>query len=79
MQRILTRSYAPYRASGTNVFARIRLWLDVWSERRALERLDRRMLADIGIDADTAMLEANRPMWDVPNARDAGGRYGFDR
>ncbi|GAB5375625.1 MAG: DUF1127 domain-containing protein [Acuticoccus sp.] len=78
MQTVLTRGYAP-RATQSTLFGRLRLWLDLWSERRALAQLDRRMLADLGIDADAAMLEASRPMWDVPRLRDAGRRYGYDR
>lgn len=47
----------------------IALWLTVWRERRALERLDDRMLSDIGIDRYTAQREVERPMWDVPLQR----------
>jgi len=78
MQSVLTRGYAP-QSSSSNFFQRLRLWFDVWSERRALATLDRRMLADLGIDETAAQREAARPMWDVPPARDMGGLYGFDR
>jgi uncharacterized protein YjiS (DUF1127 family) len=51
-------------------FARLRLWLDLWAERRALRRLDPRLLKDIGLDPETAALEASRRPWDVPPARE---------
>lgn len=44
-------------------------WLRVWGERRALERLDARMLADVGIDPADARREAERTLWDVPAGR----------
>jgi len=78
METVLTRRYAP-GTTRLQLFGRIKLWLDVWSERRTLERLDRRMLADIGIEESSARYEAARPMWDVPAARDGGLRYGLDR
>lgn len=43
----------------TNVFA-------LWSQRRALSRLDGHLLEDIGLDAKSAHAEASRPVWDVP-------------
>lgn len=46
-----------------------RLWLALWAERRALDRLDARMLHDIGLSESEARQEAGRPMWDVPRAR----------
>lgn len=78
MQRVLVSTYAP-RSAGRNVFSRLRLWLDLWAERRSLASLDRRMLADLGIDEHAAIHEASRSMWDVPRDRDYGGRYGLDR
>ncbi|MGY6534112.1 MAG: DUF1127 domain-containing protein [Pararhodobacter sp.] len=35
-------------------------------QRRALLRLDSRLLDDIGISRDTAEAEARRPAWDAP-------------
>ncbi|MEM9220887.1 MAG: DUF1127 domain-containing protein [Pseudomonadota bacterium] len=52
------------------VMRRIGLWLTLWSERRTLATLDRRMLSDIGLTADDAALEASRTMWDVPRNRE---------
>lgn len=36
------------------------------AERRALSRLDDRLLADIGLTPDAARIESERPLWDVP-------------
>jgi uncharacterized protein YjiS (DUF1127 family) len=46
-----------------------RLWLRLAVERRALSGLDARLLADIGLSAETAAAEAARPFWDVPAGR----------
>ena len=40
--------------------------MSLWRQRRALERLDDRALADIGVSRADAMAEAARPVWDVP-------------
>lgn len=40
--------------------------LQLWRSRRALARLDARMLEDIGVSADAAATEAARAPWDVP-------------
>ena len=44
----------------------LRTVLDVWKSRRALARLDRRGLEDIGIDPARARHESTKPIWDVP-------------
>lgn len=77
METVLTRRYAP-GTTRPQLLQRMRIWLDIWSERRSLERLDQRMLADIGIEEFCARKEAARPMWDVPAARDGGLGYGLD-
>ena len=41
--------------------------LAVWSQRRALARLDDRALADIGLSRSQAEAEAARPLWDIPS------------
>jgi uncharacterized protein YjiS (DUF1127 family) len=47
-----------------------RLWiwhiLGLMRQRRDLARMDDRMLADIGVTRSEAMIEAGRPIWDVP-------------
>ncbi|MEX0340780.1 MAG: hypothetical protein AB3N11_17290 [Arenibacterium sp.] len=40
--------------------------VDVWKSRRALARLDRHALTDVGIDAARAQKESAKPIWDVP-------------
>ena len=42
-------------------------FLGTWRQRRALARLDDRMLADIGVSTDEAKREAARPIWDAPS------------
>lgn len=44
-------------------------WLRVAAERRALGRLDRHALLDMGIDPTEARLESERPFWDLPRGR----------
>lgn len=75
MQTVLTRGYAPHTIRNRNIFARIRLWLDLWAERRSLAALDQRMLADLGLTEYTAQREAARPMWDVPSNREHHGGF----
>lgn len=53
----------------TTLTRRLRLALDLWSERRALDRLDDHMLEDIGLERWQAEREAARHPWDVPSAR----------
>ena len=48
---------------------RVRLWLDLWSERRTLRGLDTRALADLGLTPADVRLEAMRPFYDVPRGR----------
>lgn len=74
MPALVTRRARP--AAGLSLAAtlaavadRIRLWRRLRAERRALERLDPRLLRDIGLDAAAAAREAARPFWDAPRGR----------
>jgi len=54
-----------------NKVLRPRLWglwelIALYRSRRALARLDNRALEDVGLTEFTARLEADRPVWDVP-------------
>lgn len=50
--------------------SRLRLCLDLWSERRHLEAMDDRALADIGLNRVDVVREAARRPWDIPTHRD---------
>ena len=41
----------------------LRVWAMRWRTRRDLAGLDRRLLADIGVDPIRASLEAEKPFW----------------
>jgi uncharacterized protein YjiS (DUF1127 family) len=41
----------------------MRLWWQRFSSRRALRKLDARLLGDIGIDPAVAAREVNKPFW----------------
>ena len=45
------------------------LMIKVWSERRALARLDESRLEDLGLSSAKAAQETARPIWDLPNHR----------
>ena len=47
---------------------RFRLALIARAQRRALAHLDDATLRDIGVTRGQAMIEARRPLWDVPSA-----------
>lgn len=60
---ILSHSrYAPFRR-----FRRVSLLdvIDIYRQRRALDRLDDHALQDIGLTREEARAEARRPIWDV--------------
>ncbi len=41
-------------------------YIGLYRQRRALAALDENQLKDIGISAEEAHKEANRPIWDAP-------------
>jgi uncharacterized protein YjiS (DUF1127 family) len=60
---------APIGFSLPALAARLRGWMRLSAERRALARLDRRLLDDIGVTPMEAGSEAMRPFWDRPAGR----------
>jgi uncharacterized protein YjiS (DUF1127 family) len=54
------------RGSVMLAVARLLCWHELARQRRALLRLDDRMLKDIGITRTDAEHEAGRPFWDDP-------------
>lgn len=67
------RAFSPLGPTLRALGALVRLWLDLWSERQSLERLDDRMLADIGVSREEARQEASRAPWDRPQGRSPNG------
>ena len=65
-QTIATRPFtssAPKKRKPYGVLA----LLSLARQRRQLAKLDDRLLSDIGVHKHTAMAEAMRPIWDIPN------------
>lgn len=61
-----TRSSSILGQGNGLLFAAIGLvatWHDRWQQRRQLERLDRRMLRDIGLDPLDVLRETRKPFW----------------
>jgi Uncharacterized conserved small protein len=59
----------PAAPSAAALLARLSFWRKVRAERRALSRLDARLLRDVGLDRDAADAEAARPFWSEPANR----------
>ena len=59
------------------IISRIRRWRNLSRQRRALARLDDRILKDIGIRHEDAAVEAQRHFWDDPSTSGAGDTYKF--
>ena len=60
--------WGQWRQAGTSgglgrLFQILILWQDRESQRRALEALDDRLLADVGLGRDHAAREAAKPFW----------------
>ncbi|MEM7695317.1 MAG: DUF1127 domain-containing protein [Pseudomonadota bacterium] len=68
-ETVFVRHDAPITGTTRPLWRRVLLWWSLNQERHTLANLDKRMLADIGIDEATAVREAMRPMWDVPQNR----------
>ncbi|MEM1273245.1 MAG: DUF1127 domain-containing protein [Pseudomonadota bacterium] len=64
-----TRVHSPrlHQASRPGLVARLNHALAVWRQRQALDRLDARMLRDIGLTEDDVRAEHNRSVWAAPS------------
>lgn len=60
---LLTGSPASRRAGALRLLKRVVRWRERARQRRALANLDWRLLRDIGLTAEQALLEANKPFW----------------
>lgn len=69
MEQVLSRLSVPTISGWRAAPSLVRLWLDVWSERRTLARLDARILADIGLGEGEVSSECRRRFYDLPRAR----------
>ncbi|MCB2136671.1 MAG: DUF1127 domain-containing protein [Rhodobacteraceae bacterium] len=56
----------PRHAAPLNILTRIRRGFALVRQRRRLLDLSDHLLDDMGIDRQTALREAARPIWDVP-------------
>ena len=54
--------------SAPRLLSHVRAALAAHRQRQFLARLDDRTLADIGLSRQDALVEAARPLWDVPAA-----------
>lgn len=51
------------RATLLKIYGTLATWFARWKQRRALSRLDDRLLADIGVTRTQAKHEADKPFW----------------
>jgi len=61
-----TFSAAPLR-SKASALTMLRAIFALYSQRKALAKLDASDLRDLGLTRAQALEEANRPIWDVPS------------
>ncbi len=65
-RRAARLSFAPPATVRQGLLRRLAAAHTAWRQRRALERLDARMLRDIGLTEAERRREAERGFWDVP-------------
>ncbi|PFG64265.1 uncharacterized protein YjiS (DUF1127 family) [Thioclava sp. ES.031] len=63
---------APARPARRGFFSTLARMADYYRSRRALERLDPRLLDDLGLSKTEAAFEARRRIWDAPDHWRAG-------
>lgn len=51
----------------SRVFGNLAAMATLARHRKALEKLDPRLLRDIGLTSEEAQAELSRPIWDVPS------------
>ncbi|MEL6289569.1 MAG: hypothetical protein AAFQ42_09610 [Pseudomonadota bacterium] len=69
LARFADRLFHHARTAAGRIGARAQLRQSVAQERAALARLDRRLLADIGVRPEDAQREARRGRFDLPSTR----------
>ncbi|SPH18558.1 hypothetical protein DEA8626_02098 [Defluviimonas aquaemixtae] len=62
-----TVSHSLPRPRRTGLVARFRDMVEIRRQRRALLDLNAHLLKDIGLSAQEAQEESERPVWDVPD------------
>ena len=62
-----TAIHAPFLRRQTSLFGHLSALNALWRQRKTLSELDSLMLEDIGVPAEMAKNEANRPFWDIPS------------
>ena len=65
-QALSATAFAPLPAPRGHPLGALARALDVWRQRRALERLDDAALRDLGLTRADVMAETSRPLWSLP-------------
>lgn len=59
-------AYADNLSKPASFYRRFMLTFEAAKQRRHLARLDAHLLEDIGVSAENAATEVQRPAWDIP-------------